>query len=107
MTTRDEILSAMEAARLEWSQRRETVEMVARIRRISDSELARRVDMTPQALNARLLGRTNIQQWELIGFALALEVPIEVLYMQVSEAMHWVADHIRNTCFPGMGFRAA
>jgi hypothetical protein len=111
MTTRQEVAAAVMAAREYWERRPTVIAYVARNLLVSYAELARRMDMTPQALNSRLRGRTPLHAWELDGFATALDVPVEVLEMEVSEALHWLADNravdIRNGCFPGMHHSAA
>ena len=101
----------MEAARQEWESHRETIRVLSRVCGISLSELARRMSMSRQTMNGRINGHTELPPWELAGFAVALDVPVEVLYMHPHQAVQWVLDNrpsnLRNTCYAQIALFAA
>ena len=70
---------------------------------VSLSELSRRMGMTRQTMNGRMNGSTELHAYELAGFAVALDVPTEVLYLTTEQAVRWLLDHrpgnLRNTWF--------
>jgi hypothetical protein len=67
------------------------------------AELSRETGIKRPTVTNRLNGSTDIERPELVGFALVLGVPVEVLEMDEDDALRWIADHRdiikRNTCF--------
>ena len=103
MTPTAEVEAAMAEAREQWDTHRKTIDAIINLYGISRKQLASRMGLGAMTLSNRLNGLKPIDPWELAGFAVALEVPREVLDMQPSEAMHWVIEHrpanLRNRCY--------
>ena len=93
----------MEQARQHWATRGETVAEVARFLHWTTSALADQMGMTRPTVTSRLKGTTNMERWELPGFAAVLGVPVEVLELDPKDAVRWVLDNggvdLRNRCY--------
>jgi len=93
----------MDDARQHWAGRGETVAKVARFLNWTTSALADQMGMTRPTITSRLKGTTNMERWELPGFAAVLGVPVEVLELTPNDAVRWVLDNgtvnLRNTCY--------
>jgi lambda repressor-like predicted transcriptional regulator len=91
-------VEAMVQAKVEWASRPDTIISLIRLLGISRRELARRMDMTSQSMSNRLNHVKSIDPWELVGFALAIGVPIEVLDLSSEDAVRWILDNgsLRN-----------
>jgi hypothetical protein len=85
-------VEAMVQAKVEWASRPDTIISLIRLLGIS------RMDMTSQSMSNRLNHVKSIDPWELVGFALAIGVPIEVLDLSSEDAVRWILDNgsLRN-----------
>lgn len=111
MTTRADVVSAMEAEREKWEQTRaemrqersQTLRTLTKVLGSSISELARETGIPRATVSNRLNGSTSIDRDEMLGFSMVLGVPVDVLEMNREDALRWVADNPaninRNRCF--------
>ena len=60
---------------------------------VSDVELARRLQLSRQAIHARRTGRTAMTADDLADVADALDVDVAILLGPPHEALRWLADH--------------
>ena len=102
MTTAIDVMSAMQAARKEWDQHRQTVNLLMINLGFNRTQLAEKMGMKRPTLNNRLDGHTPFTQPELVGVGVALGLPTEVLEKPARDALRWVLDNrpaiIRNRC---------
>lgn len=111
MATTLSAVTAMETARQKWERRRETIKLLADYLGFKTAELARRMEMNRSTMTGRLNGSTQVEPWELAGFAAVFGVPVEVLEMDPEDAIRWVLDNpsgiIRNRCYAEETLQAA
>ena len=103
MTPNAAVDAAMTEARERWDGHRQTILAVANLYGMSRKALAEEMGLSQMTISNRLNGVKPIEPWELAGFAVVLDVPVDVLDMDPYEAVKWVIDNrrgnLRNRCY--------
>lgn len=60
---------------------------------LTNADIAPVIGVTPQAVSARLRGKTVIKSEEIPALAVRFGVPVEVFYLSPEEALRWVLDN--------------
>jgi transcriptional regulator with XRE-family HTH domain len=106
MSVMHDAREAMDQAHAEWQERHLTLVPIMKLLNLSQRELADRMGHNEMWLSNRVKGRHQIHPWEMVGFAIALDIPVEILYMSPAEAVkalvtaypERLSPKIRNTC---------